>query len=126
MSETKDRPFSVTIVVAVIFVSGILGVVAGFMRIFGWGIDEAQRNVLAGSITIAIGVIYLLVASAVARGSGFARLLVAFVTVVNIALAIWVMFITPGRWLDSLILIFLGLVVLALLFNGRAREFFGR
>lgn len=126
MSQTKDRPFSVTIVVAVIFVSGLLGLVAGFMRIFGWGIDEAQRNVLAGSITIAIGVIYLLVASAVARGSGFARLLVAFVTVVNIALAIWVMFITPGRWLDSLILIFLGLVVLALLFNGRAREFFGR
>ncbi|MDO8307083.1 MAG: hypothetical protein Q7V58_01850 [Actinomycetota bacterium] len=126
MSETKDRPFSVTLVVAVIFISGILGVVAGFMRIFGWGVDEAQKNVLAGSITIAIGVIYLLVANAVARGSGFARLLVAFVTVINIGLAIWVMFITPGRWLDSLILIFLGLVVLALLFNGRAREFFGR
>lgn len=126
MSETKDRPFSVTLVVAVIFISGILGVVAGFMRIFGWGVDEAQKNVLAGSITIAIGVIYLLVANAVARGSGFARLLVAFVTVINIGLAIWVMFITPGRWLDSLILIFLGLVVLALLYNGRAREFFGR
>ncbi|MDP1879215.1 MAG: hypothetical protein Q8M17_16835 [Actinomycetota bacterium] len=126
MSEIKDRPFSVTLVVAVIFISGILGVVAGFMRIFGWGVDEAQKNVLAGSITIAIGVIYLLVANAVARGSGFARLLVAVVTVINIGLAIWVMFITPGRWLDSLILIFLGLVVLALLYNGRAREFFGR
>jgi hypothetical protein len=126
-SSRVDRPFSVTIVVAVIFIAGLLGVVAGFMRIFGWGVDEVDRNVLAGLITIGIGVVYLLVARGIAGGSGFARLLVAVVTVLNMALSVWVMVITEwGRWLDSLILIFLGLVILALLYNARAREFFGR
>jgi hypothetical protein len=128
MSEARvDRPFSVTIVVAVIFIAGVLGVVAGFMRIFGWGVADSEKNVLAGLITVGIGLIYLLVARGIARGSGFARLLVAIVTVLNMGLSIWVMVITRGgRWIDSLILIFLGLVILALLYNGRAREFFGR
>lgn len=128
MSQAKvDRPFSVTIVVAVVFIAGVLGVVAGFMRIFGWGVPDSERNVLAGLITVGIGLIYLLVARGIARGSGFARLLVAIVTVLNMALSVWVMVITSGtRWVDSLILIFLGLVILALLYNGRAREYFGR
>jgi hypothetical protein len=127
MDEVRGRPFSVTIVVGLVFIAGLLAVVAGFMRMFGWGVDDVDKNLWAGVITIAIGVVYLLVGRALAGGSGFARFLIALVTVINIALSVWVMVLTRGgRWIDSLILIFIGLVILALLYNARAREFFGR
>jgi hypothetical protein len=122
MAGNGSRPFGVSIVLVVILVSGLIAVGAGIWRLFN---REDGVGWISASITIVIGLIYLLVARGIANGNRGARFLVALVTFVMIATSVWALFISPGLWLTIAIQILLGLIVLGLLYNARARQFFG-
>jgi len=122
MAGNGSRPFGVTIVLVVILVSGLLAVGAGIYRLFN---REDGVGWISAAITIAIGLIYLLVARGIANGSRGARFLVALVTFLMIITSVWALFVSPGLWLTIAIQIGLGLIVLGLLYNARARQFFG-
>lgn len=117
-----SRPFSVSIVFVVILISGVLGVVAGIVRLFNRGDDLGWVSAV---VTIVLGLIYLLVARGIANGSRGARFLVALVSVLWIIAGVWTFIIAPGLWLASTVQVLLGLITLGLLYNGRARQFFG-
>jgi hypothetical protein len=123
MAEKGSRPFGVTLVFVVILLSGALLVVAGVARLFNRG-DNANVGLIAALVTMAIGVIYLLVAKGIANGSRMARLIVAVVTVLSIGSSIWTLFTAPALWFTLLVQIALGLIVLVLLYSARASMFF--
>lgn len=123
MAEKGSRPFGVTLVFVVILLSGALLVVAGILRLFR-NEDNGNVGLTAALVTIAIGVIYLLVAKGIANGSRMARLIVAVVTVLSIGSAVWTLFAAPALWFALLVQIALGLIVLVLLYSARASMFF--
>jgi drug/metabolite transporter (DMT)-like permease len=123
MADTTKRPFGVTMVFIVILISGIFQVVAGVARLFNRG-ENANVGLWAAIITILLGVIYLLVARGIANGSRMARVVVALITVLSIASAIWIMVTAPSLWVALLVQILLGLIVLMLLYSARATNFF--
>jgi drug/metabolite transporter (DMT)-like permease len=118
MADTTKRPFGVTMVFIVILISGIFQVVAGVARLFNRG-ENANVGLWAAIITILLGVIYLLVARGIANGSRMARFVVALITVLSIASAIWIMVTAPSLWVALLVQILLGLIVLMLLYSAR-------
>lgn len=126
MSERDSRPLGVTLVFLLILVSGVLNVVAGIVRLFNLG-DTGTGGIGVAIITIALGLIYLLVAKGIANGSRMARFLVAIVTVLTVAGGFWTMYTNLANLsivLAVAVQILLGLAILALLYSGRARAFF--
>lgn len=122
MPGTGARPFGVTLVFVVILISGVLAVVAGVWRLFNRGDDIGW---IASAVTIAIGLVYLLVARGIANGSRGARFLVALVTFLMIVTSVWALFVNPELWLTLGVQVVLGLIVLGLLYSARAKLFFG-
>ncbi len=122
MSGNGKRPLGVSLVFVVILISGVLAVVAGIWRLFNRGDDIGW---IAALVVILLGLIYLLVAKGIANGSRGARFVVAIVTVLSIVAATWSMILQPSVWVTAVIQILLGLIVLGLLYNARARQFFG-
>ncbi|MEI6361027.1 MAG: hypothetical protein WCP95_02730 [Actinomycetes bacterium] len=123
MADAVKRPIGVTLVFIVILITGAFQLLAGFLRLFNRG-DNATVGLWAALITIAIGVVYLLVAKGIANGSSFARFIVAALTVLMIAAAVWMLFAAPSLWVALIIQILLGLIVLLLLYSARASMFF--
>jgi hypothetical protein len=123
MADTVKRPFGVTLVFVVILITGFFTVIAGIARLFNRG-DNATVGLWTAIITIVIGVLYLLVARGIASGSSLARFIVALLTVLMIAAAIWTLFAAPALWVALLIQILLGLIVLLLLYSAPATRFF--
>lgn len=122
MAGNGHRPFSVSIVFVVILISGVLGVIAGIYRLFNRGDDVSW---VPAVVTLVLALIYLLVAKGIANGSRGARFLVALVSVLWIIAGVWTIVIAPALWLASGIQVLLGLITLGLLYNAKARQFFG-
>ena len=116
------RPFSVSVVFVIILISGVLGIIAGIYRLFNRGDDLGW---ISSAVTIGLGVIYLLVARGIANGNRGARFLVAVVSVLWIVAGVWAFIIEPAIWPASTVQVLLGLITLGLLYNGKARAFFG-
>ena len=125
MNDKGARPFGVTIVFLVVVLTGLYAVVVGILRLFNRE-ESPNASLVAALLTIAVGVIYLLVARGIARGSRGARFLVALVTIASILSAVWVLFLSHGLWLSVIVQILLGLIVLALLYTARATMYFAR
>jgi hypothetical protein len=125
VADAVKRPLGVTLVFVVILITGAFQLFAGFLRLFNRG-DNATVGLWAAIITIAIGVAYLLVAKGIANGNSFARFIVALLTIIMIAAAIWMLIAAPGLWVALIIQILLGLIVLLLLYSARASMFFKR
>jgi hypothetical protein len=125
------RPFGVTLLMLLVFLLGALTVIAGIFTLFARNDIATLSNVSSSTvfwsalISIAFGVIYLLVASGLGRGSSMSRFLVALVTVLNLIGNLWLAFILNGsqRW-QSLTAVLVGVLVLVLLYNRSASEFF--
>lgn len=115
----ESRPVGVTVVGILIVIAGILGIVVGILGFLsgetaGWGIA-----VLIASLVI--GVIYLLVAKGIFNGNSVSRLIVGIFTVISIITGFFAFF---GSWSEGLVRILWGVVILALLYGGRAKAFF--
>jgi hypothetical protein len=127
-----QRPGSVTVVVVLTWISAIL-VLIGAVILFGvaFTVDAADlpagRNFVltAAFVALVIGLITAWVAYALSKGSNFARLLVSLVQVLNIANQIWMWIQFGGNYVISAIInIAIAVIILALVWNRRANEFF--
>ncbi len=115
-----QRPVGVTIVGALIVIAGILGIVASILGFIagetaGWGI-----GVLI--IGLIISVVYLLVAKGIFNGNRGSRLIVAIFTVLGLLTGIFALFSDAAG--SGIIQIIWSVIILALLYAGRAKEFF--
>jgi hypothetical protein len=123
MTEAPSRPLGVTLVFILILIAGVLGLVAGVLVLFNRG-DNQTVGWTYGLVTIAISLIYLLVARGIAHGSRVSRLIVGLITLLSLAGGIWVAIVASGSRTTGLVQAALALLILFLLYNARASRFF--
>ncbi len=111
------RPFGVTLVALIAWITGALQIVTGIFALFG----GAAAVGIAG---IVIGVITILVSVGLFGGSNGARILTAIVFLLNIAGSLYVVFAQAGSVWAGIGSIVLPLIGLILLFTSRANAFF--
>lgn len=115
----ESRPVGVTVVGILIVIAGILGIVVGVLGFIGG--ETLGWGVLILAVSIVIGIIYLLVAKGIFNGNPVSRLIVAIVTVIGLISGIFALF---GNFGSGIVQIIWSVVILALLYAGRAKEFF--
>jgi hypothetical protein len=134
VQRTHERPGTVTLVVVLAWIAGILNILAGIFVIIDRHdhrirIDSASTpNELlgAGIAAIIIGAIYCLLASSLGRGSRTARLVFGIVAVLNLAAGAYSAIAYSGEQRASGVgsLVF-SIIVLWLLYGtDKDREFF--
>ena len=141
------RPVSITIVVVLQWISAIVAVIGGFdliaaayeMRQNGVAtqiegalvnqgiVDVSGRTVVvgvfvAGILLLAIAFVRVMVAIYLARGRGWARIVVVVFALVNLAAGLAYLF--EGMWLQAVVVAVVELLVLYLLFNAQSSAFF--
>ncbi len=111
------RPFGVTVVAVIAWITGLWGVVWGTFTLIG-------GNTSVGVTSILIGLLTFFVSLGLFRGSNLARVLTAILFAVNVASAI-TLFVTQaeGFWgaVGAGILPLIGFIIL---FTKRANSFF--
>jgi drug/metabolite transporter (DMT)-like permease len=134
VQRTHERPGTVTVVVVLAWIAGILNIVAGIFVI----IDRHDRNLRVdsahtpdellvwGIVAIILGAIYVLLASALGRGSRTARLVFGIVAVLNLAGGAYAAIAYSGEQRGSGVgSMVLSIIVLWLLYGTeKDREFF--
>ena len=151
MSEVRERPSQVTIVVILIWIAFALTVVGAIATILvGTGIAasdparvaEELKNldlpeswatgigpiiIVAGALMFVVAIIQAIFAVAIARGSNVARILLTILMVIRIVSGIVFIVTSWGTetWMFGIFLsIALDIIVLLLLFNANSNEFF--
>lgn len=137
MTLPTRRPGLVTLLLILVVIEGLFSIFIGLLFVLARDSATVNGDIEAtgatgssvalwlGILLVVIGVVYLLIARGLANGNGFARLLVAAVTVVNIVGGLWLLVAHPGaaRW-STLASILLGVIVLAILYSPKASAFF--
>jgi hypothetical protein len=116
-----SRPFGVSLITVIIVISGVLGVMAGVLALLDF---TDNVGLISGIVVLAVGLVYLLVARGLWRGSGGARLIVAIVTVISLANGIWMLFTAAGQRWSGVFSAIVAVIVLAILYSKRASAFF--
>lgn len=151
MSDVRERPSQVTIVVILIWIAFALTVVGAIATILvGTGIAasdparvaEELKNldlprswatgvgpivIVAGALMFVVAIIQAIFAVAISRGSNVARILLTILLVIRIASGIVFIVTSWGTesWMFGVFLsIALDIIVLLLLFNAKSNEFF--
>ena len=111
-----NRPGGVTLVAVLAWISGAVQIVdATFGLLGGRG--------LSAWIPLAVGILTIAVSLGLFRGTEVARIIMAVVFVLNLAVGVWALFISPFIWIP-LFTALTGLIGLLLLFSRRANAFF--
>jgi hypothetical protein len=127
-----QRPGSVTVVVVLTWISAIFALIgAAILFVVAFTVDApdlpASRNLITTIAVIAliIGLVTAWIAYALSKGNDFARFLVSLVQVLNIGNQIWTWIQLGGNYVISAIInIAIAVIILALVWNRRASEFF--
>lgn len=116
MSDTVARPFSVTLMVILIWVNAIISILIGLGgalgsdQSYGWG-------------TVLWGVLVALIAIRISKGSRFLRMLLTVLLVIGLAISALLIF---SDFFLAGINIVLNLFLLWLLWNSKANAFFNQ
>jgi hypothetical protein len=123
MANGIARPMGVTLVGVIIVISGLLGVLLGVLGLFNLN-DAVGAGIWGVLVSMVIGIIYLLVAKGIFDGNRISRLIVAILTVINLLKGLSYLFAGREIVVNGLIDIIISLIVLYLLYGGKARLFF--
>jgi len=111
-----SRPIGVTVVAVLAWITGAVQIAGAVVAlIFSGGFSEW--------IALALGVLTIAVSLGLSRGTSVARIIMATVFVLDVAVGVWALFLSPYIWIPLSTAV-LGLVGLGLLFSRRANEFF--
>ena len=124
-----QRPGSVTLVAVLTYISGILNVIGGIIilltrdQMAGPGNSGALAGITtAAIISILLGVVIIIVARGLLRGSPGSRTVVTVVMIIDILNGVLMLFTL--QIVSGVVQIIWSAVILALLFTRRANEFF--
>ena len=132
VSNTVRRPGSVTVVVVLTIISGILTLLGALFLLLLGGAVGLGSNIGGGAILV-FGILYLIfgivtiaVGVGLRNGSRFARILVTILMVIDIlgGIANLIWFRSNQTVTSAIITIIVSVVVLALLYDRRASDFF--
>lgn len=113
------RPVGVTVVGILIVIAGILGLLFGILGFFSG--DTAGWGITVFIISILIGIVYLLVAKGIFNGNRGSRLIVGIFTAIGLVTGFFSLF---SNFSSGIVQVLWSIVILALLYTGRAKEFF--
>jgi hypothetical protein len=128
--QSVRRPASVTVVVVLTWFAAVVSIAGGIVALLLSAeelavadISEASANVY-GWTSIVIGAAAALVALGLSSGSGLARALVSLLMVARMGVGLWAMISLPEGLVAGVVTIVLALIVLFLLWNGKASAYF--
>ena len=132
VSNTVRRPGSVTVVVVLTIISGILTLLGALFLLLLGGAASLASNVtgvavlIFGILYLIFGIVTIAVGVGLRNGSRFARILVTILMVIDIlgGIANLIWFRNNQTLTSGIITIIVSVVVLVLLYNRRASEFF--
>jgi hypothetical protein len=129
---SKDaRPGGVTLVAALTWISGAINLITGVLLLFQLGNAALVARFGGSAVVIAmavavmiLGIVVLIVAGGLFRGSNGARVVSTLFQVLSIVAAIFVSIQAPAFLWSSVVSIVISVAVITLLFAGRANTFF--
>ena len=131
--ETTNRPGGITFIVVLAYIAFIFEVLAGILIMIE--ADQVSQQIRsgmtedqmmgAGIAAVVIGVIGILLTGALARGSNVIRILFGIWVAVQVAGGLYAMLSHDGvRRGAGIVPLVFGIVILYLLFNQKAHDFF--
>ncbi|WP_243062840.1 hypothetical protein [Humibacter sp. RRB41] len=131
MSSTARRPAGVTLIAVLAWIQGALDIVAGVVLLVLQN-DPAVLDAWYGRtalltsaiLSILFGVIVVLIAGGLLRGSRGARIVVTIVQLLGIVGDAFAAFASPSEFAWAAIAALLSLIIIILLWTGRANDFF--
>ena len=131
MSASIDRPGGVTLVAVLTWISGLLDIFGGTILLFQTSVAStveqfggASALIASAIVSILIGAIVIIVATMLLRGNSIARMIVTVFQVLSIAASIFFAIAYPAGAIGEYFGIAVSVVVLFLLWSGRASAFF--
>lgn len=133
--DTTDRPGGITFVIVLAYIGFIFEILSGILVMIG--ADELSNQLRSGMTEdqlmgsgialVVIGVIGILLTGALARGSNVVRVLFGIWVALQVAGGLYAMLEHDGpRRGAGIVPVVFGIVVLYLLFNQRAHDFFAK
>ena len=122
MTPNGQRPGGVTLVGILLLVFGVLYVLSSLFGLFNATMRQ-DLGIIWILVSLAVGVIYLLVAKGIFNGNRGSRLLVGIVTVINLIGGILALF-SLATIAQGIITILVSLIILVLLYGRNARIYF--
>jgi hypothetical protein len=131
VNTTARRPGGVTLIAVLTWLGGALDVIGGIALLFNhdsltlradWGGESSLITVAI--VSILLGIVVLLVARGLLRGSAGARVLVTIVQLLAIVGYAITAFLVPVDFALNAIGALVSLIVIILLWTGRASDFF--
>jgi Na+/melibiose symporter-like transporter len=126
------RPGGITVVAVFAYISGVLDVVGGALILILTAVYAATNRVpgpplavTVAIVTLIVGMITLAVASGLLRGRRGARTIVTVLQIISIVSSLLSIFAQPSTMIGEIVSIIVALVVVVLLYAGRANVFFG-
>ncbi|MCB0917125.1 MAG: hypothetical protein KDC39_00980 [Actinobacteria bacterium] len=132
-SQPVRRPFSVTVVVVLVWIYAILTIIGGLLLFFNANNEQLLLDAqttsgtvrLTALVGILLGLIVAVVASSLGGGSRFARFLITLVLILRILYDIYLLAAWGGEFLGATIIsVIILLLILFLLWNSKASRFF--
>lgn len=133
MAETESigvqRPASVTVVAALVWVNAALDLAAGIFFIvlaLAGGGDPTTTTTFAvmGTVTILLAVIAALLAFGLMRGNAVARTVVTVVEVISITASVSAAFINPPTAVNEIVGALIALAIILMLWSSESTRFF--
>ena len=133
MSNTVARPGGVTLVAVLTWIVGLLDVLAGTILLFQTSVAAtveefggASQLIATAIFQIFVGVVIIAIAGGLLRGSPSARIVVTVFQVLSIMGGVFLAIAYPPGAIGAYIGIAISLVIIFLLWTGRANAFFRR
>jgi hypothetical protein len=131
MVAANGRPGGVTLVAVLTWIQGFLDVIGGIILLFNVNNPAFEREfgygdsvLIAGIAAIVIGVVIIVVARGLLRGSRVSRGIVTVFVLLSLVSAVYVAIAIPAQLAAAIVSGLLSLVVLGLLWSGQAASFF--
>ena len=131
MSNAVARPGGVTLVAELTWITGLLDVLGGTILLFQTSVAATveefggSSQLIASAIfTILVGVVVIAIAGGLLRGSPSARIVVTVFQVLSIMGGVFLAIAYPAGAIGEYFSIAAALLVIALLWTGRANAFF--
>jgi hypothetical protein len=133
MVAANGRPGGVTLVAVLTWIQGFLDVIGGIILLFNVNNPAFEREfgygdsvLIAGIAAIVIGVVIIVVARGLLRGSRVSRGIVTVFVLLSLVSAVYVAIAIPAQLAAAIVSGLLSLVVLGLLWSGKAAGFFAK
>ncbi|HVX08589.1 DUF7144 family membrane protein [Humibacter sp.] len=131
MNATARRPLGVTLIAVLAWIEGAFNILAGVLLLVfqhepsvssAW--SSSASLITSAILTILFGVVVVLVAGGLLRGSSGARIIVTIVQILAIVADAFTAWAFPDQFAWSAVSALISLIIIILLWTGRASDFF--